>query len=245
MIEFKEKGRGGKWHHRTPRSRINRLGGDRVAYKEANWFKGNWEDDSGKWAFHAITRFLKVNIGRPVDKVFSEFLKRCDKSTKSYNLKKIFYDQIEEKDKIGWSGGFYVTNGILNYKKRASRPKTCTSAYIDRGLYNQGRIPVLKPICELADETHRKQFVGDLYVDYGEPKPVYLISKKDWLSPDNRYIFHYKPCRIHGVGDSVIKHTYVRQSKPNSTAYSMHYSWYSYDALTDPRTDYLFITKEN
>lgn len=33
MIEFKERGRGTKWHHRTPRARINRLGGDRVASK--------------------------------------------------------------------------------------------------------------------------------------------------------------------------------------------------------------------
>lgn len=100
MIEFKERGRGTKWHHRTPRARINRLGGDRVAYKEANWFKNNWEDDRGKWAFNGIERFLKVNIGRPVNKVFSEFLERCDKSTKSYNLKKIFYDHIKEKDEI-------------------------------------------------------------------------------------------------------------------------------------------------
>ena len=51
MIEFKERGRGTKWHHRTPRARINRLGGDRVAYKEADWFKNNWEDDRAKWAF--------------------------------------------------------------------------------------------------------------------------------------------------------------------------------------------------
>ena len=48
MIEFKDRGRGTKWHHRTPRARINRLGGDRVAYKEANWFKNNWEDDRAK-----------------------------------------------------------------------------------------------------------------------------------------------------------------------------------------------------
>lgn len=74
---------------------------------------------------NGIERFLKVNIGRPVNKVYSEFLKRCDKSTKSYNLKKIFYDHIKEKEDITWYGGFYVTNGILNYKKRTSRPKSC------------------------------------------------------------------------------------------------------------------------
>lgn len=149
MIGFKERDRGTKWHHRTPRARINRLGGDRVAYKEANWFKNNWKDDRAKWAFNGIERFLKVNIGRPVNKVFSEFLERCDKSTKSYNLKKIFYDHIKEKDEITWYGGFYVTNGILNYKKGTSRPKSCEplSGYINTNvsigliaLYNERKV---------------------------------------------------------------------------------------------------------
>lgn len=184
MIEFKEKGRGTKWHHRTPRAGINRPGGDRVAYKEANRFKNNWEDDRAKWAFNGIERFLKVNIGRPVNKVFSEFLERCDKPAKSYNLKKIFYDHIKEKEDITWYGGFYVTNGIPDYKKRTSRPKSCEplSGYINTEEYNRNNMPVLKPICELADETHRKQLVGTLYYNYNRgPKPVYPIKKRTGL----------------------------------------------------------------
>lgn len=218
MIEFKERGRGTKWHHKTPRSRINRLGGDRVAYKEANWFKNNWEDDRAKWAFNGIERFLKVNIGRPVNKVYSEFLERCDKSTKSYNLKKIFYDHIEEKENITWYGGFYVTNGILNYKKRTSRPKSCESlsGYINTEEYNRNNMPVLKPICELADETHKKQLVGTLYYNYSrEPRPVYLIRKEDWLDIGNKDSLKYKLCTISGIGDSVVRSVYSRMSKPN------------------------------
>lgn len=246
MIEFKERGRGTKWHHRTPRARINRLGGDRVAYKEANWFKNNWEDDRAKWAFNGIERFLKVNIGRPVNKVFSEFLERCDKSTKSYNLKKIFYDHIEEKEDITWYGGFYVTNGILNYKKRTSRPKSCEplSGYINTEEYNRNNMPVLKPICELADETHKKQLVGTLYYNYSRgPKLVYLIRKEDWFDIGNRVSLKYKPCTISGIGDSVIKSMYVGIAKSNVIVYSPHHSW-CVDASKDSRINYLFITKK-
>ena len=62
-------------------------------------------------------------------------------------MKKIFYDHIKEKDEITWYGGFYVTNGILNYKKRTSRPKSCEplSGYINTEEYNRNNMPVLKP----------------------------------------------------------------------------------------------------
>lgn len=63
-----------------------------------------------------LFRFLHSNIGRPVDKVFSEFVARCDKSI--YNPKETFYVWIKEKEDITRFGGFYITNGILNYKKR-------------------------------------------------------------------------------------------------------------------------------
>jgi hypothetical protein len=247
MIEFKERGRGTKWHRRTPRARINRLGGDRVAYKEANWFKNSWDDNRAKWAFNGIERFLKVNIGRPVNKVYSEFLERCDKSTRLYNLRRIFYRYIEEKEDIGWQGGFYVTNGILNYKKRTSRPKSYEqlSGCIDTWEYNRNNMPKLKPICELADKTHKKQLVGTLYCGYSRgPKPVYLIRKEDWLEIDNRDSLKYKLCAISGIGDSVIRSVYSRMSKPDTIAYSLHNSWFA-GALKDSRSDYLFITKKS
>lgn len=175
MIEFKERGRGTKWHHRTPRARINRLGGDRVAYKEANWFKNNWEDDRAKWAFNGIERFLKVNIGRPVDKVFSEFLERCDKSTKSYNLKKIFYDHIKEKEDITWYGGFYVTNGILNYKKRTSRPKDS----IERAIETHLSAALLKENLQLEQLTSGLKYPQTI-VDAVNAKKLIVAAEAEY-----------------------------------------------------------------
>lgn len=162
-------------------------------------------------------------------------------------MKKIFYDHIEEKENITWYGGFYVTNGILNYKKRTSRPKSCEplSGYINTEEYNRNNMPVLKPICELADETHKKQLVGTLYYNYNRgPKLVYLIKKEDWLDINNKDLLKYKLCTISGIGDSVIKSVYSRLNKPNAIAYSLHYSWFA-GALKDPRSNYLFITKKS
>lgn len=245
MIEFKERGKGAKWHHRTPRARINRLGGDNVAYKEANWFKGNWDDDRHKWAFKGIKRFLMVNIGRPVDKVFSEFLKRCGKSTESYNLKKIFYDQIEKKDEITWYGGFYVTNGILNYKKRISMPKRVyTGKYIDPAEYN-GKVEYnLKELCELADTTHKKQFVGNLYTSHLGIRPIYLIRREDYFELGNRDRINYRSCYVYGIGDAVRRHEYSRQTKPNIITYQGYVIWVNSTVSTDENAHYLLITKK-
>ena len=161
-------------------------------------------------------------------------------------MKKIFNDHIKEKEDITWYGGFYVTNGILNYKKRTSRPKSCEplSGYINTEEYNRNNMPVLKPICELADETHKKQLVGTLYYIYSRgPKLVYLIRKEDWFDIGNRVSLKYKPCTISSIGNSVIKSMYVGIAKSNVIVYSPHHSW-CVDASKDSRSNYLFITKK-
>lgn len=68
-----------------------------------------------------LDRFLRANVGRPVNKVFSEYLKRCESSV--VKPKKLFFNFIKKKEDIGRFGGFYVTNGILNYKKRVKPNK--------------------------------------------------------------------------------------------------------------------------
>lgn len=105
-------------------------------------------------------------------------------------------------------------------------------------------MPVLKPICELADETHKKQLVGTLYYNYSRgPKLVYLIRKEDWFDIGNRVSLKYKPCTISGIGNSVIKSMYVGIAKSNVIVYSPHHSW-CVDASKDSRINYLFITKK-
>ena len=123
MIEFKA-GRIelSKWSKKYPRTTIKNKGGDRKAHKKVQRGRSNFIDDRcNDINTTKLMRFLKNNVGRPIDKVLSEFIKRCHKSM--YKPKEFLYSYIEEKDKIWWSmGGFYLSNGILNYKKPRKKP---------------------------------------------------------------------------------------------------------------------------
>lgn len=75
LIFSLKKAHGGKrsrWSKKFPRKKIFTRRGE----KAAHWFRNNWIDDSYTYLHGDIHKFLLANIGRPVDKVFSEFLKR-------------------------------------------------------------------------------------------------------------------------------------------------------------------------
>lgn len=122
MIEFgvkrSNKGKRSRWSKKFPRKKILHRGDE----KYCNWFRNNWEDDKYSYFSGDLYKFLMSNVGRPVDKVFSEFLDRCRKSASRYNLKDNFYGMFEKKEDIDYRGGFYLTNDIVNYKKRTKRP---------------------------------------------------------------------------------------------------------------------------
>lgn len=122
MIEFKAGRELPKYSKKYPRTAIKNKGGDRKAYKKVKWCRINFIDDRcNDKNTTKLMRFLKNNVGRPIDKVLSEFIQRCHKSM--YKPKEFLYSYIEEKDKIWWSmGGFYLSNGILNYKKPRKKP---------------------------------------------------------------------------------------------------------------------------
>ena len=81
MIEFElGRVRNGKRYRRAkkfPRNKILHRGDEKSAY----WFKNNWIDDNYRYFKGDLDKFLMSNVGRPVDKVFSEFLKRCRRGT--------------------------------------------------------------------------------------------------------------------------------------------------------------------
>lgn len=89
---------------------VKNFEGNHVAMRRFNYM--------GRTVFTGnIEKFLLANVGRPVDKIYSEYLKRCRLSMT--NPKKLFYRNIRDKSELSSRfGGFYVTNGILNFKKR-------------------------------------------------------------------------------------------------------------------------------
>ena len=133
MLEFElkrsKKGKRSRWAKKYPRKRISHRGDE----KYAHWFPYNWTDDKYTYLCGDIEKFLMANLFRPVDKVFSEFLQRCRKGTEIYNLREKFYNMFKNKEDIKYGGGFYLSNGIINFKKGKSM-KTILVVYTNTAL---------------------------------------------------------------------------------------------------------------
>lgn len=236
MIEFglKKRATNGKKSRvlkKFPRKRILHRGDE----KAASWFRNNWIDDNYTYLKGNLDRFLKSNVGRPVDKVFSEFLDRCNKSASAYNLRKWFYDMFKEKSEIGWSGGFYITNGILNYKKRIKKPKP--KPYISIGDYNRQLMPDIAALCKQCEISHLKQPMGVFELVHNVQKSVYVVERRVWLS-DLKLQAHYKLCSIYGVGRGVSKIVWNFQDKMYRATYEL---WNG--CRWDNLPEFVFITK--
>lgn len=231
MIEFGLKratnGKKSRFLKKFPRKRILNRGDEKT--------RSNWIDDNYRYFKGNLDKFLKSNVGRPVDKVFSEFLDRCNKSAKVYNLRKWFYDMFEEKSEIGWSGGFYITNGILNYKKRTKKPKS--KPYISIGDYNRQIMPDIVTLCKQCESSHLKQPVGEFKLTYKVQKRVYLVEREIWLN-DLKLQAHYRLCSIYGVGKGVSKSIWDSQDKMYKATYELWDDW-SWSKLPE----FVFITK--
>ncbi len=235
MIEFGLKrarnGKKSRFLKKFPRKRILNRGDEKTAF----WFRSNWIDDNYRYFKGNLDKFLKSNVGRPVDKVFSEFLDRCNKSAKVYNLRKRFYDMFEEKSEIGWSGGFYITNGILNYKKRTKKLKS--KPYISIGDYNRQIMPDIVTLCKQCESSHLKQPVGEFKLTYKVQKRVYLVEREIWLN-DLKLQAHYRLCSIYGVGKGVSKSIWDSQDKMYKATYELWDDW----SWSEP-SEFVFITK--
>lgn len=236
MIEFglKKRATNGKKSRvlkKFPRKKILHRGDE----KAASWFRNNWIDDNYTYLKGNLDRFLKSNVGRPVDKVFSEFLDRCNKSASAYNLRKWFYDMFKEKSEIGWSGGFYITNGILNYKKRIKKPKP--KPYISIGDYNRQLMPDIAALCKQCEISHLKQPMGVFELVHNVQKSVYVVERRVWLS-DLKLQAHYKLCSIYGVGRGVSKIVWNFQDKMYRATYEL---WEG--SRWDNLPEFVFITK--
>lgn len=247
MIEFtlnrNRNGKKSRWAKRYPRKRILKRGSE----KAAGWYFHNWYDDDYHYFHGDLHKFLLKNVGRPVDKVFSEFLQRCRKGTEKYNLKEQFYDMFEEKENIDYRGGFYLSNGIINYKKKSKRPKGpyVPSPYIPVW-FNTQNLPSKKElynICKKAEETHEKQLLGTFYISTGLYKSrkatVYVAAKSDYKAS----YFYMRIAKIKEIGIGV--RFWVSKSQDGKYLIDPYYITYSeYKWSNRKLPDYVFLTKE-
>lgn len=248
MIEFTlNRDRNGKKSRGTkkyPRKRILKKGSE----KAAGWYFHNRYEDDYHYFHGDLHKFLLNNVGRPVDKVFSEFLQRCRRGTEKYNLREWFYDMFREKENIGYMGGFYLSNGIINYKKKSKRPESslCFHHLLDLLQFNTQNLPSkreLYSICKKAEETHEKQLLGTFYISTGLYKTrkatVYVAAKSDYMAS----YFYMGIAKIAEVGMGVDFRVYRGQNRkeyinPVFITYS-EYKWRDYKL-----PNYVFLTKE-
>lgn len=243
MIEFgvkrASKGKRSRWSKKFPRKKILHRGDE----KYYNWYPNNWDEDNYPYFHGNLTKFLMSNIGRPVDKVFSKFLSRCRKSASRYNLKQEFYDMFEEKEDIDYTGGFYLTNGIINYKKRSSPPK-CSVSIID---LNRELLPRnLNILCKRCAETHLPQLLGKFWLDCKSKREVFIIEREvfdtGWMFDIRTYkaTSNYRRCSVWGLGSGMNKYSWTSQDRiyPRVT-YELNGA---YSSIYD-NPDIVFITK--
>lgn len=142
-----------------------------------------------------IHKFLKARIGKPIDKVFSEFLVEARKFRQSDNIEEAFYYCIDyESNKCrGVSKGFYISNGILNYRNdyKKSRPPKKFIEY-NKKHWKDNSI-------DLSEVLHTKgpAFINKLWVEVkGQYMllPVYIIQagtvvvRKDMIDDSKEFV---------------------------------------------------------
>ena len=157
-------------HKKFPRYKFKDFTAIPRNLKEWGYCKHNWNDDDYTYLNGDIEKFLKCHVGYPVNKVFSKFLSRCNNLSK-FNPKEEFYSFIQDKED-SQRGGFYVTNGILNYKKPV---KGSDYQIINKYNENQKRFNklYLRPLIKALIESGVPQCIGKYLLREGE-KTIYI-----------------------------------------------------------------------
>lgn len=118
--EFKMQGAGNRkksgLYKKTRRASMNKIDAAHLPMRVQSDKGGYWSQPS-RGSVHIpyskIRKFLMTGVGRPVDKVYSEFLQEGSKYAQIRNLQEIFNEFIHQRDNCADRGlklgGFYVS----------------------------------------------------------------------------------------------------------------------------------------
>lgn len=239
MIEIKARGNK-KQYKKYPRTVINNRGGDRKASKivMADWYNG-WRYDYPK-----IQRFLRSNIGRPYNNILSELKTRLGKSVVKTTPMEILRDNVyKSKEEVSdrW-GGFYWSNGILNYKKskKVVVDYTKKSKWTEAAEYNRENFPSNKELYILSKvaDSKGKVLIGRFYVTHHDG--LYLTNI--YLAPFNNSTPYSRVSLVDMYDCKTGVKVYCTQF--NSQCFRPWYvvDWYTIWHITSP--PYIFIAKK-
>ena len=173
-------------------------------------FARGWKYCRSK-TYHVIDRWLTSQVGRPIDKVFSEFCKEYKRNSSYYSpmqefRKHIVYDRKEcTKYKR-----LYVSNGILNIEKLHKIKSPCCKGLpyvllkkVNKGLelLNENK---LSELCKKAPVMIGRYYASNLdNYDY-KLSSIYLVSIEDWkkvignnsIGEDLEFLLHCERCKV-------------------------------------------------
>lgn len=159
-------------HKKFPRYKFKDFNTIPKNLKEWGYCKHNWNDDDYTYVAGDIKKFLMSNLGKPINKIYSLFRKRCSNLSK-FNAKDELYSLIESKDELSERvGGFYLINGILNYLKPSKKviPTYISNIKENKKQFNQLDMTHL---IKTLDEIKVPQCLGQYWI-HNKKKTIYM-----------------------------------------------------------------------
>lgn len=180
MIEFglKHKHSSG-WHKKFPRQKIDRFDPKHLGMHEHLRFRNeDFEGREGYLSWKDFDKFFEANLGKNVDKVFSEYVKRAKRFDHDVSLRDTFYNVLSPERKYRKQTYCIDSqNRISKFKESNEKIVTHKEAYA----YNESHYP--KDVRSYLKENQTVPF-GEFYLrehwyDNWTKKYIYICSK-DW-----------------------------------------------------------------
>lgn len=183
MIEFGLKHyHSSGWHKKFPRQKIEREDPQHLGMHEHlrlrnEWFNGR----KGYLSWKDLRKFFEANLGKNVDEVFSEYVKRAKRFNHDVNLKKRFYDELDPYRR--WKSGYKVDSQNRIVRDKEEKPEQYISSR-EAFTYNELHYPS-KSIKSYLRENQivplGKFYFRERWWGSWTKKLVYVCSK-DWYN---------------------------------------------------------------
>lgn len=264
MLNFGLKhGHNRTWHKKFPRQKIEKEDPKHLGMTTHLRLRNEWrEGRNGYLSRKEIDDFLEANLGKNVDKVFSEFCKRAKRHKHDESLRQAFYGELDPERRWRWRNkGLYTVDSqnkiIRVIKKEAKGGVDARYAHA----HNAAVYPY--NITQYLRETE-VTYLGNFYIRTRKWEwvltPVYVCSK-EWystllelgigkkyvkISNMSRVFINFSKDTAHGVNKNGYSFKDVYTGKKTHTSFGdieipkrvrIPYSTSEYDS------DYIFLAK--
>ena len=248
------------WHKKFPRQKIEKEDPKHLGMTTHLRLRNEWrEGRKGYLSTNEIDRFIEVNLGKNVDKVFSEFVKRAKRYPHDDSLRERFFDRLDSYKR--WNSGYVIDkqNKIIRVKE-SYKDKIITNR--EAFAYNEVHYPQsVRPYLKSNTVT----YFGSFYLRTSNwnwiKTPVYICSKewydtvmtlgvgKQYLKMSNmrRVIIPFTKDNAVGIPEEGYATKYILTGHIIQTSFGdyekQEKKQFPYTTLSD-EADYIFLVKE-